>query len=269
MTRLDYSQLLVLASDAALVASKVIMKYYNATYDVIYKEDHSPVTIADQEADAVIRETLASSDLYVLSEEQAPLSYELRKDLEAIWMVDPLDGTKEFISKNGEFTVNIALIQNNLPTLGVLVAPAKNIAYIAAESIGSFKLSMADLDYFVKHKDFSFLKNFQLDPIKEKAIETIVASRTHAQKEDFIRRMNLYYNHPKIVALGSSLKFGLIAEKKADLYARFNAINEWDTAAGHAVVKYAGGKMIHRDTGEEIEYNKRDLSQLPFFVRAF
>lgn len=267
---MDYFNLLNLASTAAIAASDVILKYYESSYEVIYKDDASPVTIADQEADKVIRAYLEKSSIYVLSEEQPPLDFSLRKDFQTLWIVDPLDGTKEFIRKNGEFTVNIALIEDNLPIIGVLIAPAKNIAYIASKELGSFKLSIDDLRYFVKTNDLVFLNQFVLLPIaSSKSIKTIVASHTHAKKEDFIERMNYYYNNPKILAMGSSLKFGLIAEKKADLYARFNSINEWDTAAGHAVVKFSGGSMLHRDTGEEILYNKQELSQLPFFVKAF
>lgn len=267
---LDYFSLLNLASTAAIAASDEILKYYHSEYKIIYKNDASPVTIADQEADRIIRTYLEQSNIYVLSEEQPPLDFSLRKDFQALWIVDPLDGTKEFIRKNGEFTVNIALIEDNLPVIGVLLAPAKNVAYIASKELGSFKLSIDDLRYFVKTNDLVFLRQFQLLPISPpSSIKTIVASHTHASKEDFIERMNHYYNYPKILAMGSSLKFGLIAEKKADLYARFNSINEWDTAAGHAVVKFSGGSMLHRDTGEEILYNKQELSQLPFFVKAF
>lgn len=266
---LDYTTLLIMASKAALAASERIMMHYEEAYEIIYKADASPVTIADQEADAIIREILAPSEFYVLSEEVTPLDFELRKDFSSLWMVDPLDGTKEFIRRNGEFTVNIALIEQNLPVLGVLLAPAKNIAYIASHHLGSFKLSLNELRTFIDNKDELYLRLFQLLPIQPHPICKIVASHTHAQREDFVERMNNFYNHPQIIALGSSLKFGLIAEKKADLYARFNAINEWDTAAGHAVVKFAGGRMVHRDTGEEIQYNKKDLSQLPFFVKAF
>lgn len=258
-----------MASKAALAASDRIMLHYEETYEINYKEDASPVTIADQEADAIIRELLAPSTYYVLSEEMTPLDFELRKDFPALWMVDPLDGTKEFIRRNGEFTVNIALIEDNLPVLGVLLAPAKKVAYIASHHLGSFKVSLQELQHFIDKEDVLYLKSFQLIPIQPRPIRRIVASHTHAKREDFLERMNNFYNHPQIIALGSSLKFGLIAEKKADLYARFNSINEWDTAAGHAVVKFAGGRMVHRDTGEEILYNKKELSQLPFFVKAF
>jgi 3'(2'), 5'-bisphosphate nucleotidase len=209
---------------------------------------------------------LQETSIPVLSEEGKHLPYTERKQWEKLWLVDPLDGTKEFIKKNGEFTVNIALIENGVPVAGIIYVPVTEILYVGINNLGAFKL-----------KDTSDFRG-TLDDLKKKAINLpenkkasafrVVASRSHLSKETeaFIEKMKRKHSNITTVSIGSSLKLCLIAEGAADIYPRFAPTMEWDTAAGHAIVKAAGGKVVLAD-GEKTEviYNKENLLN-PWFI---
>ena len=248
------SALLALAKEAALLGGREIMDVYQNDFDVVHKEDNSPLTIADQRANRVIEEHLKTTEIPILSEEGIHLDYDTRKKWEYLWIVDPLDGTKEFIKRNGEFTVNIALVKNGLPILGVIYVPVKNWMYFG-NSKGSFKQinnEVIKLPFSVAHRPY-----------------TAVGSRSHPSKEtaDFCDQLKKEKGEVNVVSMGSSLKICLVAEGTADVYPRFAPTMEWDTAAGHAILSGAGGYVIKIEDKEPLRYGKPGYKN-PFFVAA-
>jgi 3'(2'), 5'-bisphosphate nucleotidase len=240
--------LLDLALQAAQAASKEILEVYNSNdFQTEAKGDNSPLTLADRKAHLAIVSILQSSSLPILSEEGKNVPYEERKNWTLFWMVDPLDGTKEFIKRNGEFTVNIALVEKQTPILGVVVVPVTNETYYAAKGIGAF-LKTDD-------KIFVLAKRNPID-LKQNGLR-VVASRSHMNEETqrFIENLK----KPQLVSSGSSLKFMLLASGKADVYPRFAPTMEWDTAAAHAVVNEVGLKVLQQNSTTELQYNKPDL----------
>ncbi|WP_457640370.1 3'(2'),5'-bisphosphate nucleotidase CysQ [Persephonella sp.] len=248
-------------------AGKEILDVYNSFISVEYKEDKTPLTEADKRSHKVIVEGIKRISEYpVLSEEGKSIPYEERKNWEYFWMVDPLDGTKEFIKKNGEFTVNIALIHNKKPILGIVYAPAIDTLYYGGNDIGAYKIQND------KIIDLNSVKQTRNDP---KSI-TVVASKSHLNEEtkEFIKMLEKFYDDVKTASIGSSLKICLLAEKKADIYPRIAPTMEWDTAAAHAILNAADGKMIKYEKVSdlkklenlpELEYNKENLLN-PYFV---
>ena len=241
----NIKKLTSLAKEASLAAGKAILEIYNsADFGVEMKGDNSPLTLADQAAHKVIVSYLEKTDLPILSEEGRDIPYEERKNWEYFWMVDPLDGTKEFIKKNGEFTVNIALIHNGQPILGVVYAPVLEWLYWGNAEEGAWKQEGKELPFQLKKQDSSEVK-------------TIVASRSHLSKEtqDFIDQ----YPGAEVISMGSSLKFMLVAEGKAQIYPRFAPTMEWDTAAAHGVILSLNGVILKYPEKLELTYNKHNL----------
>ena len=238
----------------ALFAANAIMEIYRRDFDVELKEDKSPLTEADKAANEIICNSLRSKypNIPILSEENKAISYEERKDWKKFWLVDPIDGTKEFIKKNGEFTVNIAFIENQKPSLGVVYVPATQSIYYGSESIGAYK--------DVEKLPLRINKSPQ-----EKL--TVVASRSHLSKEteEFIKILSTKTKKIETISKGSSLKLCLVAEGKADYYPRLAPTMEWDTAAAHAICLAAGKKVVRYDNGEELVYNKKELLN-PWFI---
>ncbi len=244
-----------IAINAAKEAGEEIIKVYNTgDFGIEAKADDSPLTQADKKAHIVIVNHLKKTGIPILSEEGAEISYEERKNWEMFWMVDPLDGTKEFIKKNGEFTVNIALINGSQPIMGVVYVPVKQIMYYALQEEGAYKIEGNDTVVSIKVS-----KN------KDEKVR-IVASRSHLNEETqaFINQ----YKDAELLSMGSSLKLMLVAEGKADLYPRFAPTMEWDTAAAHAVVLEAGGKVTQQPSGEAVIYNKENLLNPWFLVNG-
>jgi len=234
----------------ALNAGKLIMEIYKKDFTIEYKDDKSPLTEADTKSNELICNTLEKMypAIPILSEENKEVSYEIRKDWEYYWCIDPIDGTKEFIKKNGEFTVNIALIYKNIPVLGVVYAPALELMYYSKKGCGAFK---NDIRLPIKREDNKFI---------------IVASKSHMSNEtqqfvDDIKTDKV----KELVSMGSSLKLCLIAEGKADIYPRLAPTMEWDTAAAHAIVLESGKKVLQYDENKGVIYNKKNLLN-PFFV---
>jgi 3'(2'), 5'-bisphosphate nucleotidase len=249
---------------AAQEAGKKILEIYNQDFEVFHKADESPLTKADQEAHHVIEAFLKETNIPVLSEEGKNIPFNNRKNWKQFWMVDPLDGTKEFVKKNGEFTVNIALIENQKPILGVVYAPVKGWMYIGHATLGAFKLDLAPEDPF----NLSCLTPENKLPKKmDTAVFKIVGSRSHASEETELFVAELQKKHGKIdfVSMGSSLKLCLVAEGVANIYPRLAPTMEWDTAAGHAVCSAAGKKVKIHKTDLDLLYNKENLLN-PFFV---
>ena len=241
-------------------AGKEILKIYEKDYAIEYKkskykgEEKSPLTEADKNSNNIINEELKKINpkIPILSEESKEIPYSKRKDWRYFWLIDPLDGTKEFIKKNGEFTINIALINNGLPILGVVYVPAKDIIYYGDEN-GSFKQENGN----------AVIKLEAKEKTKDKLI--VVASRSHFNQEtkEYIENLGKKY---KLISAGSSLKLCLIAEGKADIYPRLGPTMEWDTAAAHAVVKFSGRKIYDYKTKKELIYNKEILLNEWFVV---
>ena len=224
-----------------------------------------PLTAADLAADRVISDALESVEFEgrrfpVLSEESAVPPYEVRKNWDSFWMVDPLDGTKEFIKRNGEFTVNIALIRDNYPFLGLVYLPVKEVLYFGGPSCGTFRTGAADIT----------LENavrLPLDIDRDRSVLTAAGSRSH-RSADFDKWVDDEASRRgavrvETITAGSSLKFCLAAEGLVDVYPRFGPTMEWDTAAAHAVAEGAGKRCVRMDGGR-MEYNKPDMRNTGF-----
>lgn len=253
---MEYSleELLSIARKASSHASREILKIYESEdFGVDMKADDSPLTKADKKGHEVICSYLEKTGIPILSEEGKHTDFDVRKHWNRLWIVDPLDGTKEFIKRNGEFTVNIALVQNQRPILGVVEAPVLSTQYYGVTKIGGFK-SIDGVQ--VEMDELSSLD-------KQKEGLRIVASRSHLNDETQAFLDDL--NSPLIVSMGSSLKFMMIAEGKADIYPRFAPTMEWDTAAAHAIISSLGGRVESPD-GVELIYNKHNLLNPHFRV---
>lgn len=255
------------AISAAIVAGREIMEVYAdpaSDWEIEYKADHSPLTVADRRAHRVIAERLEQTPFPVLSEEGAYADYAQRREWSSLWVVDPLDGTKEFVRRNGEFTVNIALVEAGRPVLGVVYAPAVGVIYYGSEGGGAFK-AQVDLATGRMSGACSLPQ-----PAEAGAPYTVVASRSHLspETEAYIERLRREKGEVKLVQGGSSLKICLVAEGVAHQYPRLGPTMEWDTAAGHAVVRAAGGEMYDAATDRPVVYNKEDLHSPWFIVKG-
>lgn len=270
MAKEDLNYLLGKAIRASLEAGREIIKIYNSSdFSVEMKSDDSPLTLADIASHNCIAENLADTDVPMLSEEGAEShAFPERKGWTTCWIVDPLDGTKEFIKRNGEFTVNIAYVENGNPVFGVIYVPAKDILYYNIPGEGSYRVT-----------DFSpaFAEGKVLTSIHEKlpvqqlpAVFSILGSRSHSspETEQYVEEMRRMHGEVDFVGAGSSLKFCLLAEGKAHAYPRFAPTMEWDTAAGHAVLLAAGGKVVVWPDKSELRYNREQLLN-PWFLASF
>lgn len=262
---------LFVAIDAALKAGKKILSIYNdptSDFEIERKADNSPLTIADRKAHEAIVALLEKTPFPVLSEEGKHMDYLVRSAWNTLWIVDPLDGTKEFIKRNGEFTVNIALVENGIPVLGVIYLPVREELYFAADTIGAYKLSgiscLTDSDTLNELIDRSIRLPQEA---KESRRFTIVASRSHltSETETYINEMRQQHPEIDLISSGSSIKICLVAEGKADVYPRFAPTMEWDTAAGHAITRAAGLEIYQTGSNIPLQYNKEDLLN-PWFI---
>ena len=258
------SQNLKLAIDAAIQAGKKIIEIYNSDdFNLEYKLDDSPLTIADTASNKIIENILEASNIPILSEEGNILDFNNRKNLKHLWVVDPLDGTKEFIKKNNEFTVNISLIENSVPVIGVIYAPALNVLYFSEKKLGAYKVFITNLD------EFDHSNPLRLPLIKKFKEYKVLTSRSHLNDNTLDYIDNLKVNNLKVVSvpMGSSLKFCLLAEGLADCYPRFSPCMEWDTAAGQIICDEAGFKVIDLKTMKPIVYNRENLINNYFIAK--
>ena len=233
-------------------AGRAILEVYNSEdFNVELKGDNSPLTLADKASHHVIVNALTATGLPVFSEEGKSIPFEERRQWEYFWLVDPLDGTKEFIKRNGEFTVNIALIHKNSAVGGVVYVPVNGNLYWAAKGDGAFLKSRNE-------------PPIRMNIDKDKPVHAIVASRSHMSPEtaEFIEQ----YPGANIISMGSSLKFLLVAEGKAQLYPRFAPTMEWDTAAAQAIVEEAGGVVLNYPSLQPVSYNRENLLNGWFLV---
>ncbi|HKE95654.1 MAG TPA: 3'(2'),5'-bisphosphate nucleotidase CysQ [Povalibacter sp.] len=251
---MDPANLLPQVAALARRAGAEILDVYSQPFDVSHKDDRSPLTQADLRAHAVIVAGLAelTPGVPVLSEEASDIPFEQRRQWSHYWLVDPLDGTKEFVSRNGEFTVNIALIDKHAPVLGVVHVPVKSTTYMGTIVGGAFRQSDQDTS----------------TPIRVQSpaapVLRVVGSRSHATPgalDAYLERLGPH----TLLSIGSSLKFCLIAEGSADFYPRFGPTSEWDTAAAHAVLEAAGGSVIDVQ-GNPLRYNRKAELLNPHFL---
>ena len=260
-------QFLNTAITAALQAGKAILEiYHSGDFDVELKGDNSPLTKADTASHNVIMSYLEATDIPVLSEEGRDIPYKERKAWKHLWIVDPIDGTKEFIKRNGEFTVNIALIENNRPLMGVIFVPVTGDLYFSSKELGAFKVVVDIEDYDV---DGLLAKADSLPLQREDNTFTIVASRSHmsADTESYVQQMRELHGEVKLISKGSSLKLCMVAQGAANCYPRFAPTMEWDTAAGQAICEHAGFEVIDWGTKENMLYNREELLNNWFLVK--
>ncbi|MHC4321816.1 MAG: 3'(2'),5'-bisphosphate nucleotidase CysQ [Planctomycetota bacterium] len=274
MDTIQYDKLILTAILAAKRAGEAILDVYDSDFAVEQKDDKSPLTLADKKSHEIIENvleqtiTVNNSTVPILSEEGKETPYDEREKWEYFWLVDPLDGTKEFIKRNGEFTVNIALIHRHKPVLGIIYIPVKDVFYFAAINFGTYKLENSGIltdDLSIEE----LIDKSQRLPLNSnnKATLTVIGSRSHTSEEfsEFVRRLNEKYENVEFISSGSSLKLCLVAEGKADVYPRFGPTMEWDTAAGQAIVEQAKGTVMDTQTNEPLNYNKTNLLN-PFFI---
>ncbi len=277
MNTYNKKQLLDIAILAAIEAGQAIMSVYCTNFEVDYKDDQSPLTIADTKANEIIIGYLAETSLPVLSEESRQIPYTERKDWQQFWLVDPLDGTKEFIKRNDEFTVNIALIEEQAPALGVVYAPAIDTLYFGDTADTGYKVDGRTSDQWLIPAE----NRIDLDSLLACSIQlpmpgkgrlsvdeiTIVGSRSHGgpDLEEHVNKARKKYRQVHFKPAGSSLKICMVAEGSADQYPRLGPTMEWDTAAANAVANAAGATIKQYASNQDLLYNKEDLLN-PWFI---
>ena len=246
--------------EAARIAGAKILEIYGRDFEVEFKGDDSPLTEADKAANQAIMTFLAGAypEIPVISEENREIPYEERSDWGRFWLVDPLDGTKEFIKKNGEFTVNIALVESNRPILGVVYRPVNDTLYLGVENFGAWRISGDSLPQPIEGGPH----------YSEKEQVRVVASRSHLtpEVEAFVKELRMQGKEVNFLSAGSSLKLCLVAEGGADVYPRFGPTMEWDTGAAQAVATAAGRQVLDVRTRKPLSYNKENLLNPHFIV---
>lgn len=271
---MQHHNLLLDAIDASLQAGEAILQVYETDFDVETKDDQSPLTLADKMAHKIIKATLDRHNLPAISEEGRHIDFETRRHWPTMWIIDPLDGTKEFVKRNGEFTVNIALVESQQAVMGVIYAPVLDWLYFASREIGAYKMTGAKekISLIAASPDEKMAETlalskkmpFESPPDK---IYSIVGSRSHStpELEQFVAAKKEEHGDVAFKPAGSSLKICLVAEGAADIYPRMGPTMEWDTAAGQAIAECAGATMDTYPDHKMLAYNKQDLLN-PWFV---
>ena len=277
-TQIEDGVLLLNAIQAALLAGDEIMEVYDTDFEVDYKKDESPLTQADTRSHDLIMKQLDAFDIPILSEEGRDIPFEQRCTWQRLWIVDPLDGTKEFVKRRGEFTVNIALVDNDRPRMGVIYVPVKQTLYFGDPDIGSFKLTDPteltnlrqgapwELDTALLEKICAAGRKLPMPQDRSTAL-AIVGSRSHGGEalQEYVESKRREVGEVDFVSAGSSLKFCLVAEGNADIYPRLGPTMEWDTAAGQAIVENSGAVVLEYESREPLNYNREDLLN-PWFI---
>jgi 3'(2'), 5'-bisphosphate nucleotidase len=270
-------QLLLQAMMAAVRAGKAILEVYHTDFSVSRKSDDSPLTLADKRSHEIITRMLAPYKIPILSEEGRDIPYSERKEWNPFWLVDPLDGTKEFVKRNDEFTVNIALIENQIPVMGVIFVPVSGVLYFAQKGLGAYKLETPALVETIRSDEGSppgiglieLMEAAKRLPLSSPSTDpyVIVGSRSHLtpEVEAFVEEKRRAHQNVTFISAGSSLKLCQVAEGQAAIYPRLGPTMEWDTAAGHAIAAYAGARVVRHDTGTPVIYNKESLLN-PWFI---
>jgi len=267
VAKLQFNSLAEIALNAAVAGGREVMTVYRQDdFKIQIKADVSPVTIADINSQQAIIDHLVMSNLPVLSEEGDEIPYPIRKNWQQLWVVDPLDGTKEFIARNGEFAINIALVDGHQPILGIILHPVEATVYIGEPEVGLVVLKLPD-DWVdsVCHYEISELDvlSNNIEPIDF----TAVVSKSHFNTSTnwFMDKAREQFGSIDTVHIGSALKQCLVASGAAHFYPRIGPTKEWDTAAGHALVKSVGGNILVYPDYEELTYNREDLTN-PSFI---
>ncbi len=252
MIKLELDSIIQNLIEISKLAGAEILDVYEGSFDVTIKDDLSPLTDADRRSNQIITDRLESlyPEIPILSEEGKQIDYSIREKWDLFWLIDPLDGTKEFVKRNGEFTVNIALINHGKPIAGVVYAPVNSTCWYGSGKNGSYKLEGNSRPTKIN------VKSDAENPIK------IVSSRSHPSPK-LQSYLDRFTNH-EIVGMGSSLKICLVADGSAHIYPRLGPTMEWDSGAGHAVLKFAGGYLTDVSTGNELVYNKEILRNPDF-----
>lgn len=269
--RKTLESLFITAYKAALSAGNKIMEiYYSGEDSITVKSDNSPFSMGDQLAHKIIKEKLNSTRIPIVSEEGRHIHYDERSSWDMLWMIDPLDGTRQFIKKSPYFTVNIALIIDRYPVLGIIYAPALNVLYFGHKNYGSAKMEIQSVDEILNLSIDEILnKSKRLTDIPPENVDsyTILVSQYHttAQTLEYINSMKERYPNLSVKSIGSSLKMCLLAENKANVYIRHHCTYEWDTAAAQAILEGAGCSIRSIDSMERLSYNKESLLN-PWFI---
>ena len=254
------------AIKASLEAGKTIMDIYDSVIEVEYKDDQSPLTLADKKSNEIINSYLNQTQIPIISEENKQIDYTIRKKWNTCWIVDPVDGTKEFIKRNGEFTVNIALVEKGVPQLGVIYVPAIKVLYFSDVTTNTSYKSILDSHNTSIEEVTAKAQELHPKPPYSNTVQ-VVGSRSHMNQEtlDFVETLKQSGKNVEIVSKGSSLKFCLVAEGNADIYPRYAPTMEWDTAAGQAICNGVRIQVISKETNQPLLYNKKNLLN-PWFL---
>ncbi len=262
-------KLILSAINAALEAGIQIIRIYKSeNFNVTSKEDNTPVTIADIKSHEIIIKSLENTALPLLSEEAANIPFSKRNKWDYYWLVDPLDGTKEFIKRNNEFSVNIALMHKNIPVAGIIYSPFYHDLYFSIPEKGTYKINCAafinDLKYHLSVLPENAIK---LHPNTNRTDLTVISSKSHKSTEvkKYVSELKKEWSEVRVISKGSALKFGLIAEGVGDVYPRFGPTMEWDVAAGQAILNELGFSVVDAFSGKPLAYNKPDLKN-PWFI---
>jgi len=270
---MNYQELLKLAINSAFKAGEEILKIYSTDFYVETKSDNTPVTLADRTSGECISKILSATNIPIISEEEEILDYSIRKTWPQVWIVDPLDGTKEYVKRNGEFAVNIALVENNKPVIGVIYAPVLKDIYFAYSGGGSYKITQHDMIMELTKKNltdhlFEFAK--KLPAQKQPKTYTVVGSRSHLSREinEHVDKLRNLYGDVDMISVGSSIKQCWVAEGKAHEYLRYGTTMEWDTAAGQCILEEAGCQLIDLETNLPMVYNRENMKNNYFIAKC-
>jgi 3'(2'), 5'-bisphosphate nucleotidase len=264
-----FNELFQSAFRAAIIAGKRILEIFNTEdFHVSMKSDNSPLSSADKEAHEIIKRLLLNSRIPILSEEGRDMQFEERKSWDILWIVDPLDGTRQFIQKREEFTVNIALVVGGSPLFGVVYAPAIGDMYFGIKDMGSFKITIGDRELLSYSFSQILVASKKLNPSsKVNNKYTILASYHHVNKEtlEYIDEIRKIYPDAEVKKVGSSLKMCMLADGIGDVYVRHTDTYEWDTAAAQTILEGVGWSINALDTNKPLMYNKESLLN-PYFI---
>ncbi len=262
-----YDNFLLEILNVVIDVGEEVLDIYSRDFNISIKEDESPVTEADIKVHDIIEPVLLKTGLPVLSEEGDHFTEEERLNWEAYWLIDPIDGTKEFVNKTGEFCICIALIHHKKPVLGVLYAPALKKLYFSTENLGSFLI----YNPVNRNSLNKFIQDAKILPINTNELNQYVFLKSVSfydeKTKEYVNDLKSKHKNFKEHALGSALKLAYFAEGRASEYSRLSSLKEWDIAAGHAICMYAGFKVVEFDSGYELEYNNADMNVKPFTVK--